>query len=159
MNPRALLLFAHLVGVVLWLGLSFTLSFVTARAARQEEPAVAAFAYLSAARLLRTLGTAGVILTVGSGLGLVTVTDYELFRPFPNHWLFQMQLLGLAAGAIALFYQIPLAARLARAAEEWVRTGTRPDGFGKLRRRSAMVGSLVGFLLIVLVGLGAFRLP
>jgi hypothetical protein len=75
-----------------------------------------------------------------------------------------MQLLGYVAAALALFYQIPVAERLARAAE--ARTGgseasdaTRADTFAGLRKRNAIVGSLIGFLLIVLVGLGTFRVP
>ncbi len=163
MNLRALFLFAHLLGVVLWLGLSFTLSFVTGKAARDPDPSVGAFAYRTAARLLRTLGVAGVLLTLVGGIGLISVMDYGFFRPFPHHWLFQMQVLGYVAAALTLFYQIPVADRLARAAE--ARAGGDASGddesgaFPGLRKRSAIVGSLIGFLLIVLVGLGAFRVP
>ncbi len=164
MNLRALFLFAHLLGVVLWLGLSFTLSFVTGKAARDPDPNVGAFAYRAAARLLRTLGVAGVVLTLAGGIGLIAVTDYGFFRPFPHHWLFQMQLLGLVAAALALFYQIPVAERLARAAEARAGSDDGPDAtraaaFAGLRKRNAIVGSLIGFLLIVLVGLGSFRVP
>lgn len=164
MNLRALFLFAHLLGVILWLGLTFTLSLVTAKAAREPDPSAAAFAYRTAAGLLRTLGVVGVLLTLSGGIGLILVTDYGFFRPFPHHWLFQMQLLGYVAAALALFYQIPVAVRLARAAELRAGGGEAPDAdpggaFVNLRRRNAIVGSLVGFLLIVLVGLGAFRVP
>lgn len=174
MNLRALSLFAHLLGVVLWLGLSFTLSFVTGRAARDPDPNVGAFAYRTAARLLRSLGVAGVLLTLGGGIGLIIVGDYGFFRPFPHHWLFQMQVLGYVAAALALFYQVPVAGRLARAAELRAGGDERPgagetdagetdagraDAFPRLRRRNAIVGSLIGFLLIVLVGLGTFRAP
>jgi len=68
------------------------------------------------------------------------------------------------AAALALFYQIPVAERLARAAEARAGGGeasdaTQTDAFAGLRKRSAIVGSLIGFLLIVLVGLGTFRVP
>lgn len=159
MDLRSLFLFLHLLGVVLWLGVSFTLSFVTGKAARLGDAGVAAFAYRAASRLNRTLGVAGVLLTLGSGIGLTVVMRYGFFRPFPHHWLFQMQLLGSIAAALALFYQLPNAERLARAAEAWARAGEQPEIFGKLRQRSAIVGSLIGFILLVLVGLGAFRLP
>jgi uncharacterized membrane protein len=159
MDLRPFFLFMHLLGVVLWLGVSFSLSFVTAKAARQNDPNVAAFAYRAALRLTKTLGVAGVLLTLGSGIGLMVVMRYGFFRPFPHHWLFQMQLLGSVAAAIALFYQLPNAERLARAAEAWARAGEQPETFRKLRQRSAIVGSLIGFILIVLVGLGSFRLP
>jgi hypothetical protein len=164
MNLRALFLFAHLLGVVLWLGLSFTLSFVTGRAARDPDPSVGAFAYRTAARTLRTLGVAGVLLTLAGGIGLISVTDFAFFRPFPHHWLFQMQLLGFVAAALALFYQIPVAERLARAAEARAGGGevsdaSQAEAFAGLRKRNAIVGSLIGFLLIVLVGLGTFRVP
>lgn len=159
MDLRALFLFTHLLGVVLWLGVTFTLAFVTGKAARTDEPGIIAFAYRSAHRLNKTLGTAGIVLTLGGGIGLTIVMRYSFFRPFPHHWLFQMQLLGFMAAALALFYQLPNGERLARTAEEWARAGERPETFGAFRRRSAMVGSLIGFILIVLVGLGCFRLP
>ncbi len=159
MDFRSLFLFAHLIGVVLWLGVSFTLSFVTGRAAKDPDPSVAAFAYRTAFRLMRTLGVAGIVLTLGGGVGLVLLTGYSFFRPMPDHWLFQMQLLGFAAAAVALFYQIPNAERLARAAEAWARAGEQPETFRKFRKRSALASSLIGFILIVLIGLGAFRVP
>jgi uncharacterized membrane protein len=159
MYARALFLFLHLLGIVLWLGLVFCLSLVTANAARREDPNVIAFAYRAAHRLLRSLGTAGVLLTLAGGVGLTVVMDYAFFRPFPNHWLFQMQVLGFIAAAVALFYQLPVAGRLARVAEEWARAGVKPDGFAALKRQSAIAGSVIGIVLIVLIGLGAFRVP
>jgi uncharacterized membrane protein len=159
MNLRNLFLFTHLIGVILWLGVSFTLSFVTGRAAKDPDPSVAAFAYRTAFRLMWTLGGAGILLTLGGGVGLILVMGYGFFRPFPDHWLFQMQLLGFAVAAVALFYQIPNAERLARAAEAWARAGEQPETFRKFRRRNALVGSLIGFVLILLTGLGAFRVP
>jgi uncharacterized membrane protein len=159
MNLRSLFLFAHLLGVILWLGVSFTLSFVTGKATRHDDPTVAAFAYRAAVRLTKTLGVAGVLLTLGSGIGLTLVGNYGFFRPLPHHWLFQMQLLGVVAAALTLFYQLPNAERLAGAAEAWARAGEQPETFRKFRQRNAIVGSLVGFILIILVGLGSFRLP
>ena len=132
---------------------------MTGKAARQPDPKVTAFAYRSAHRLTKTLGIAGVLLTLASGIGLTVVMQYPFFRPFPHHWLFQMQLLGSVAAALSLFYQLPNAERLARSAEAWARSGEEPDTFRKFRQRNAIVGSLVGFILIVLVGLGSFRLP
>lgn len=157
MNMSDLLRFFHILGFALWLGVTFTLAAITARAARSENLDVAAFAYRSASHLLKGPGLLGMLLTLASGLWLAGSLDYGYFRPFPNHWLFQMQLLGSVAFLLALLYQIPLADRLARAAEARAAAGEASAAFVKFRKRSAIVGSLIGFLLLVSIFLGAVR--
>ncbi len=158
MDLRGLFLFLHVLGVVLWLGLAVALPFVTGRAAREEDPDTVAFAYRISDRLMRTLGLAGVVLTLVGGVGLVMINPgFGWFQPFPDHWLFQMQILGFAAAAAALAYQLPLGRKLAREAERSAEQGSPTEAFRSYRKRNAVVGSVVGLVLLILVVLGTLR--
>lgn len=152
-----LLLFFHVLGFALWLGVTFTLAAFAVRAGRADNRDVVAFTYRSASHLLKGPGLIGMLLTVGSGFWLAGLLGYGFFRPFPNHWLFQMQLLGTIAFLLALLYQIPLADRLARAAEARAAAGEDSAAFVKFRKRNAIVGSLIGFILLLLIFLGTVR--
>lgn len=161
-------LFLHILGVVLWLGLAVSLSVVTARAGRSDEPAVARFAYRTNASLMSTLGLAGMVLTVVAGFALTESMGYGYFQPFPEHWLFQMQLLGSVAFLVGVFYEIPLSRKLARLAGE-PRGSEGPGdvasegraGAGqeleRLRKRRAIVGSINGTLLLAVVLLATLK--
>lgn len=156
-------LFLHILGVVLWLGLAVTLSVVTARAGRSDDPSVARFAYRTNGTLMSTLGLAGMILTVGAGFALTAAMDYGFFRPFPEHWLFQMQLLGSVAFLVGVLYEIPLSRKLARVAdraEEAAGAGEN-NGAGekleRLRKRRAIVGSINGTLLLAVLLLATLK--
>ena len=151
MTLQGLLRFVHVLGVVLWMGAAVTLPFVTGRAARADELDVTAFAYRVNARLMTTLGLAGILLTLGGGIWLTPEMGYEFFRPFPNHWLFQMQVLGIAAALVGALYQVPLSRRLAREAERSVEAGGETEDFARYRKRYAIVGSVVGLVLFVVL--------
>ncbi|MFW6193748.1 MAG: DUF2269 family protein [Gemmatimonadota bacterium] len=158
MSYRGLLLFVHVLGVILWVGVAVALPFVTGRARRTGDLEIASFAYGVADRLTRTIGLAGMVLTLLGGVGLVVINPaYGWFQPFPDHWLFQMQILGFLSFGVGAFYQVPLAGRLAREAEASARDGEPTERFGKLRKRHAIVGSVNGFLLLVVVLLGTVR--
>lgn len=153
-------LFLHILGVVLWLGLALSLSVVTARAGRTDDPAVTRFAYRTNASLMSTLGLAGMVLTVGAGFALTEAMGYTYFQPFPEHWLFQMQLLGSVAFLVGVFYEIPLSRKLARLAGE-PGGGEEPASAGeeleRLRKRRAVVGSINGTLLLAIVLLATLK--
>ena len=157
MNIPGLLLFVHILGFVLWLGVTFTLAAFAVKAAKSENRDVIAFTYRTACHLLKGPGLIGMILTIGSGIWLTVAHGYSFFQPFPNHWLFQMQFLGTIAFLVALFYQIPLADRLARAAEASAAAGESSAAFLKFRKRNGMVGSILGLLLLINLVLGAVR--
>lgn len=157
MNMPGLLLFFHILGFALWLGVTFTLAAITVRAARSDNRDVAAFTYRAASHLLKGPGLVGMLVTMASGFWLAGVLDYGFFRPMPNHWLFQMQVLGSIAFLLGLLYQIPLADRLARAAEARAAAGEDSAAYVKFRKRNAMVGSLIGFILLVSIFMGAVR--
>ena len=157
MSAAGVYLFLHLVGIVLWLGVGVTLAFVTGRAAKHEDRRIAAFAYRASTRIHKTVGLVGMVLTIGSGVALTIVRGYGFLQPFPNHWLFQMQVLGFVAFLLALLYQIPLSDKLARAAEASASAGEDSAAYDKYRKRNAVVSSIVGLLLVATIALGTFR--
>lgn len=151
MTLQGLLRFVHVLGVVLWMGAAVTLPFVTGRAARSGDWDVTAFAYRINARLMTTLGLAGMILTLGGGIWLTVEMSYEFFQPFPDHWLFQMQVLGIASALVGALYQVPLSRRLAREASAASDEGGETESFARYRKRYAIVGSVVGLVLLVVL--------
>jgi hypothetical protein len=158
MDARGVLLFLHLLGFALWLGVGFTLALLTVQANRSEDRGVSAFVYRAGLRLLKGPGVVGMILTVGSGFALVsTVPGYGFFQPFPDHWLFQMQLLGVLAALLMVAVQIPNADRLARAAEATAAADEASASFVRFRKRNALVSSAIGVLLIAAILMGATR--
>jgi putative copper export protein len=157
MSIRGILLFLHVLGFALWFGVTLTLALLGVRVRKSGEPAAIAFVYRSSSGLLRGPGLAGMLLTIGSGFGLTAVSGYGYFRPFPDHWLFQMQLLGTIALLLALLVQLPNAERLARAAEASAAAGEDSASFVRFRKRNALVASIVGTLLLIVALLGAVR--
>ncbi len=151
MTLQGLLNFVHVLGVILWMGAAVTLPFVTGRAARADGMDVTAFAYRVNARLMTTLGLGGMVLTLVGGVWLTAEMGYEFFRPFPNHWLFQMQVLGIASTLVGALYQVPLSRRLAREAERSAESGGATEEFARYRKRYAVVGSVVGLVLFVVL--------
>ena len=159
MNTTGLLQFVHDLGFVLWLGVTLTMAFVTAGAARSGNLEVVAFAYRTSARIYKTLGLAGMVLTLVAGLALTMVLGHPFFRPFPAHWLFQMQVLGIAAFLVSAFYLVPLSARLAAAAEASAAAGEKSATFARYRKRVAIVSSIVGAVLLLVLLFGTLRTP
>lgn len=157
MKDGSFYLFLHVLGFVLWIGVSFTLSFVTGRAHQAPDRQIAAFAYRTASKLVKTVGLTGMLLTVGSGVALTAARGYAFFSPSPDHWLFQMQMWGFLAFAVGVLYQIPLSDRLARAAEASAAAGEDSAAYGKYRKRYALVTSLMGFVLFAILALGTLR--
>lgn len=157
MDARGILLFVHVTGFALWFGVTLTLALLTVRANRSGEATAIGFMYRSSSSLLRGPGLIGMLLTIGSGFGLTAVAGYGYFRPFPDHWLFQMQLLGTIAFLLAIFIQLPNAERLARAAEASAAAGENSASFVRFRRRNAIVSSINGGLLLLVALLGAVR--
>ncbi len=86
------------------------------------------------------------------------VTNRPWFRPFPEHWLFQMQVIGLLVFLVTLLYVVPNAAALARLAERAAETGEEATDFRRRLRRQVIVGSVIGTALAYVVLIGAFRI-
>ncbi len=151
-----LLVFLHLLGMVFWLGGMFVGSIWISSARKTGDESLLAFAYSTAHRLYRGIVGGGVALSIVSGVILMFVTDRAWFQPFPEHWLFQMQVVGLIAALVTVFYIIPNAAALAKLANQSAAESERSVFAAKVRRQ-AIAGSLLGLLLVYLVLLGALR--
>ena len=159
MNATGLLQFLHDLGFVLWLGVTLSMAFVTAGAVRSGNRGAIAFAYRTSARLYKTLGLAGMVITVAAGIGLMMALGHPFFRPFPAHWLFQMQVLGIAAFLVSVLYLVPAGDRLAEAAEASASAGEDSAAFVRYRKRVAIVSSIVGGVLLIVLLFGTVRLP
>jgi uncharacterized membrane protein len=152
-----LLIFLHLVGMAMWLGAMFTSSIWTSRARRTADNNTIAFAYSTALILYKRLVAVAAVVTVLSGVVLMLATDRAWFRPFPEHWLFQMQVIGLIALLATLAVVVPNASAVTSLAEKAAETGDESAEFASRVKRQAVYGSLVGAALVYLVLLGALR--
>lgn len=149
--------FLHLLGMAIWLGGMFTAGIWTSRARATGDHTVIAFAYATARRIYRVFVAAGAWITIGAGAVLMFTTNRTWFSPFPEHWLFQMQIFGLLAFAATLLYVVPNSTALARLAEDVAETGELKPEFQKRVKRQAIAGSVVGGILIYAVLLGSLR--
>jgi uncharacterized membrane protein len=149
--------FLHLVGMALWLGGTFNVSLWVSRARRTGDPKTVAFAYATARRLYRSVVLSAAWISILSGAVLMIVTGRPWFRPFPDHWLFQMQVLGLIAVLATTVYVVPNAGALAKLAERAAEEGESSPEFSARLKGQAIVGSLVGALLVYAMLLGALR--
>jgi uncharacterized membrane protein len=152
-----LLVFLHLAGMSIWLGAMFTSSIWTSRARRTGDGSTIAFAYSTALNLYKRLVSVAAVVTVLSGGILMLVTNRPWFRPFPEHWLFQMQVIGLIALLLTLAVVVPNSSAVAALAEKTKQTGDESAEFTGRVKRQAVYGSLVGAALVYLVLLGALR--
>lgn len=151
-------IFFHLLGMALWLGGMLTLGVWTARARRSGDAHVVSFVYGTAGRLYKGVVSVGAWFSILSGGALMFVTGRPWFRPFPEHWLFQMQVLGIAAFLVTVAYLVPNSSALARLAESGGSGSAEAQAeFGKRVKRSAIFGSVVGVVLIYLILAGALR--
>lgn len=151
-------LFLHLIGAAFWLGGMFTLSLWTSRARKSGDAEVVAFSYDAARRLYNSLVAVGSILTVVAGAILMFATGRTWLRPFPEHWLFQMQVFGLIAFLLTLAIVIPNAGRLAELAARKSELEEDRARFAGRVRQQAIAGSLVGAILIYVILIGALRI-
>lgn len=149
--------FVHLLAMAFWLGGMFTVSVWSARSRRVGDGAITAFAYATARRLYRGVISAGAWLSIVSGGIMMFTSGRPWFRPFPDHWLFQMQVVGLLAFIATVAYVVPNASALARLAERAAEEGAEPPEFAVRVKRQAIVGSLVGAALVYVILLGALR--
>ncbi len=90
---------------------------------------------------LRFLHLLAMAFWLGAGAALMFATDQPWFRPFPEHWLFQMQVFGLLAFLVTVLYVVPGAGALARLALRAAEEDTAPPEFARRVRGQAIVGS------------------
>ncbi|MDH3734522.1 MAG: hypothetical protein OEU54_13405 [Gemmatimonadota bacterium] len=157
MTTRGILLLGHIFGFVLWFGVTFTVSLISARAKRTGDRTVMAFAYRSSQGMLKGPGLIGAILAIVCGFGLTGVMEYGYFEPWPNHWMFQMQLMGVLAFLAMILLQLPNAERLARAAEASAAADEDSEAFVSFHKRHALISSVIGLMLLVALVLGSLK--
>jgi hypothetical protein len=148
---RALWVFAHLLGFVMWLGaaLSAMAIGITARREPRENLAVVA---RQLAVVYRLVMMPGALLTVASGLVLTLMVYGGPGTTLTvSHWLMAMQGTGLVGAVLVLVSVVPAASRAAAIDP----TGPRGAVFDALRARTARIGMLASSLGFVALVTGA----
>lgn len=156
-TSRAIMLLGHILGFVLWFGITLSVSMVSLRAKRTGDRTVMAFAYRSSQSLLKGPALVGALLAIVCGFGLTGIMDYGYFEAFPNHWMFQMQVLGVVAFLAMILLQLPNVERLARAAEASAAAGEDSAAFVSFHKRHALITSLIGLMLFIALVMGALK--
>lgn len=148
---RQLLLLAHLLGFVLWLGGGLA-AMNLGIAMRSSAAGELAVMLRIMGRLYRALILPGVLLTIGSGL-LLTLQLYGTAMSTGGYStaLMVMQGTGLLAGVLVLGVSLPTVARLGRLDP----AGAQAPLFGALQRRARIAGALNGILALVALVAGA----
>lgn len=148
---RAILLFAHLLGFVLWIGsglASMHLGKAIETANREEFPMLLALM----GRIQRAMLLPGVVLTVISGLlltlrlygGAISAAGYPVS-------LMVMQGAGLLGAVIAIGVTVPTTGRLTRLDPQ----GPHAAVFASLRQKASISGMVTGVLAMVALIAGA----
>lgn len=148
---RAILLFAHLLGFVLWIGsglASMHLGKAIETANREELPMLLALM----GRMQRAMLLPGVVLTVISGLlltlrlygGAISAAGYPVS-------LMVMQGAGLLGAVIAIGVTVPTTGRLTRLDPQ----GPHAAVFASLRQKASISGMVTGVLAMVALVAGA----
>lgn len=148
---RAILLFGHLLGFVLWIGSGLAamhLGKAIEKAGREEVGLLLGLM----GRMQRAMLLPGVVLTVTTGLlltlnlygGAISAAGYPVS-------LMVMQGAGLAGAVVAIGVTIPATARLARLDPQ----GPQAAVFASLRKRASISGMLTGVLAMVALVAGA----
>lgn len=140
---RGFWLFAHVMGVVAWLGggLAVMLSGITAKHFPPDQR-LAVYRVMSV--VSRNLIGPGAVLVVVSGF--VLSVPYFKSSTVPG-WLMAMQGLGLLGAIVAIAIVTPIAARLGRL--EVDARGALPEAFTGLRRRQAIFATIAGILALL----------
>jgi hypothetical protein len=135
---------AHLVGLVLWLGGAFA-SMVVGVASRREAPELFAVVARLQAAITRRIVAPGAALVLLSGLWLTVERYPGAAMAQASPWLFVMQAAGVIGVLVVLLAALPTAAKLSRIDADG---DTRPL-FLLLRKRQSVVGSIAGTLALI----------
>jgi len=140
------------MGFVAWLGggLAVMLSGITAKYFPPDQR-LAVYRIMSV--VSRNLIGPGAVLVVISGI--ILSVPYFQSATVPT-WLMAMQTFGFLGGGVAIYIEIPTAARLGRL--DLDPRGELPESFAGLRRRQAIFATLAGVLaLLALISVTIFR--
>lgn len=140
--------FAHLVGVVLFVGNIVTAALWKTRADRSNDLATVAFAQRMVALADWAFTLPGAILVLVGGYAMAAI------RPWPLHgirWLEWGQGLFWLSVLIWLLVLIPTQRRLVAVSEAGRKAGSLPPEFARLSQRWAMWGGIATLLPIIVL--------
>lgn len=148
---RQLWLFAHLLGMVFWLGggvAAMTMGIYSRREPRENLGVVARQLALT----YRVVMMPGALLTVASGL-VLTLMIYggPGSTAAVTRWLMLMQATGMVAAVLLLVFGIPAVSRAAALDP----MGPHAARFDALRRKAARLGMVAGILAFIGLVAGA----
>jgi hypothetical protein len=143
----ALLMFAHMLGVALWIGGGLA-GMLVAYAAREESVEIRAGAFRILTRLHTMVIGTGALIVVGTGVLLIMTMTSELSDLMRDPRLWVMILAGLAAGLMVLFVGLPTATRMGALAVASAK-GEMPPAFDRYRRRLGAISSVSGALAVL----------
>lgn len=136
------MLFAHWVGLALWIGGELA-SLVVGAAGSREDPSIFGTVARLKVAILRKVIAPGALVTLVTGLFL-TVQRY-----YVETWLVIMQLAGFVGALLVLLISLPIGVKLSRIEP----TGESVPYFLMLRKRLTVIGGLS--LALALLGLWA----
>ena len=140
------LMFAHILGVVLFVGNIVTAALWKTRADRSGDLAVVVFAQRTVALADRAFTVPGVLLLLIGGYGMAAT------RPWPLHgvrWLEWGQGLFWLTALIWIIVLIPTQRRLISVSEAGRKAGSLPPEFARLSARWAMWGGIATLLPMI----------
>ena len=135
---------AHLVGLVLWLGGAFA-SMVVGVASKREAPDLFAVVARLQAAITRRIVAPGAALVLLSGLWLTVERYPGAAMAQASPWLFVMQAAGAIGVLVVLLAALPTAAKLSRIDAD----GDTGPLFLLLRKRQSIVSSVAGTLALI----------
>ena len=144
---KSIVVFAHMLGVALWIGGAIA-GMVVASSAREEAPAAKAAGFRIVSRLHTMVIGVGALIVVGTGVLIVMMDISSLTTMMQHPKLWVMIVAGLIAGLIVMFVGLPTASRMGALAVT-SRKGEMPPAFEIYRRRLDAITAITGALAVV----------
>jgi hypothetical protein len=150
------LLFLHWASFAVWLGSSLTFM-IWGPAARGTSLEVWAHSWTTLARVQRSIVAPACLVATLTGVVLTMALVQRHFDMGSAVWLMVMQSLGLVAAVLTLAIATPLAGRMGMLAARSLEKGVQDPAAEGVRKKLAIVGSLVGACIIVAIFFSALK--
>jgi hypothetical protein len=150
------LLFLHVASFSVWLGVSLTFM-VWGPALRNASVEVWAHSWMTLSRLQRSWVAPSCLVATLSGIMLTLQLVQRQSDMGSAMWLMAMQVLGLASALLTLAIATPLAGRMGTLAARSLEKGARDPLAESVRKKLALVDSIVGVLLILSIYFGEMK--
>jgi uncharacterized membrane protein len=145
---QGFMLFLHVVGYAIWLGASLSFM-VWGPAARKGSLEAWAHTWLVLGRVHRLLVAPACLVATATGIYLTMALAQSPADMGTATWLIVMEVLGLVAAVLTLAIAAPLMNRMGTLAERSLAKGAQEPQAEVVRKRLALVGSVVGVLILV----------